>query len=140
MSPVQAWFDTIYEENFKILQRAAERLTRDQLLAEDMVQTAFLTLLAKHEELQDHPNIRGWLIQTLRYQIQNELKHARYTKEAPLKPTYEQVIGAPESYGSDFLSLLPKELSSSEKVILYLHIELGLPHEEIAEHYHAHYT
>lgn len=133
MSPVQAWFDTIYEENFKLLQRTAMHLLRDRQLAEDMVQTVFLTLLSKHEGLQDHPNIRGWLIQTLKYQIQSELQRARYSHEAPLTPAHEQVIGASEPYESDFLSLLPTELSSSEKMILYLHIEVGLTHEEIAE-------
>ena len=131
MSPVQAWFDAIYEENFKLLLRTAMHLLRDRQLAEDMVQTVFLTLLSKHEGLQDHPNIRGWLIQTLKYQIQSELQRARYSREVPL--THDQVIAAEEPHEPDFLSLLPTELSSSEKMILYLHIEVGLTHEEIAE-------
>ena len=131
MSPVQAWFDAIYEENFKLLLRTAMHLLRDRQLAEDMVQTVFLTLLSKHEGLQDHPNIRGWLIQTLKYQIQSELQRARYSREVPL--THDQVIAEEEAHEPDFLSLLPTELSNSEKMILYLHIEVGLTHEEIAE-------
>ena len=131
MAPVQAWFDTIYEENFKILLRTAEHLVRDRQLAEDMVQTAFLTLLSKHEQLRDHPNIRGWLLQTLRYHIQSELQHARYSREVPLN--HEQIIAAEDPHEPDFLSLLPPQLSNSEKMILYLHIEVGLTHEEIAE-------
>ena len=131
MSPVQAWFDAIYEENFKLLLRTAMHLLRDRQLAEDMVQTVFLTLLSKHEGLQDHPNIRGWLIQTLKYQIQSELQRARYSREVPF--THDQVIAEEEAHEPDFLSLLPTELSSGEKMILYLHIEVGLTHEEIAE-------
>ena len=119
MSPVQAWFDAIYEENFKLLLRTAMHLLRDRQLAEDMVQTVFLTLLSKHEGLQDHPNIRGWLIQTLKYQIQSELQLARYSREVSLN--HEQIIAVEEPQEPDFLSLLPTELSSSEKMILYLH-------------------
>ena len=129
MSSVQMWFYAVYRANFEVLLRAAEHLTRDRHLAEDMVQTVFLTLLAKHEKLQDHPNIRGWLVQSLKYQIQNELQRAHYSREVPLN--YEQEDMAEEPSEEDFFSLLPEELSNSEKMILYLHIEAGLTHEEI---------
>ena len=98
-------------------------------MAEDIVQNAFSALLIKREQLRNHPNIRGWLIQTVRNMANNEQNRARYTREVPILPEHEPAAGEPLP---DFMSLLPPELSESERQILYLHIEAGLSHEEIA--------
>ena len=50
-------------------------------------------------------------------------------EEEELLPEYEPAVDGPPP---DFFSLLPSELSKKEKQILYLHIEAGLSHEEIA--------
>ena len=129
MPSVHEWFSELYEKYHKKLLRIAMHMTRDLPLAEDMVQTVFLTLLAKHEMLQDHPDIWGWLRQALTYQILNETQRAHRSREVPL--TQERATEAREPCETDFFSLLPKELSNGEKLILYLHIEVGLTHEEI---------
>lgn len=129
MSDLDAWFDPIYEANYSRLMRVAYYILWDDDLAEDIVQNAFSALLIKREDLRNHPNIPGWLVKTVRNMADNERSRARYTREVPFLPEYE--MAADES-PPDFLSLLPPGLSESERKILYLHIEAGLSHEEIA--------
>ena len=101
----------------------------DKDMVEDIVQNAFSALLIKQKQLRDHPNISGWLTKTVRNMADNERNRARYTREVPLLPEYEPVAGEPLP---DFFSLLPPGLKEGEQQILYLHIEVGLTHEEIA--------
>lgn len=129
MSDLDAWFEPIYTANFSRMITAAYYILWDEEMAEDIVQNAFSALLIKREQLRNHPNIRGWLIQTVRNMANNEQNRARYTREVPILPEHEPAAGEPLP---DFMSLLPPELSESERQILYLHIEAGLSHEEIA--------
>ena len=129
MSDLDAWFDPIYAANYPKLVRLAYYILWDEAVAEDIVQNAFSALLIKQKQLRDHPNIAGWLIKTVRNMADNERNRARYTREILLLPEYEPAADEPPP---DFLSLLPPELSENERKILYLHIEAGLSHEEIA--------
>lgn len=124
-----AWFEPIYTANFPRLVKMAYFTLWDQDLAEDIVQNAFFTLLIKRKALQNHPNIPGWLTETVRNMVANEQNKARYIREVPLSPKHEAVAGESPP---DFMSLLPPGLNESERKILYLHIEAGLSHEEIA--------
>lgn len=129
MRDLDTWFNPIYSDNYSRLVKTAYYILWDEDLVEDIVQNAFSALLIKQEQLRDHPNISGWLTLTVRNMADNERNRARYTREIPLHPQHEPT--ADES-PPDFLSLLPSELSSGERQILYLYIEAGLSHEEIA--------
>ena len=129
MSDLDAWFEPIYTANYSRLVMVAYHMLWDEDMAEDIVQNAFAALLMKREQLRDHPNIPGWLVKTVRNMADNERNRARYTREVPLLPEYEPAADEPQP---DFMSQLPPELSESEKQILYLHFEVGLPHDEIA--------
>lgn len=129
MSDLDAWFDPIYAANYPRLVKVAYYILWDEDLVEDIVQNAFSALLIKQEQLRDHPNISGWLTKTVRNMADNERNRARYAREIPFLPEHEPAAGEPPP---DFLSLLPPELSESERQILYLYVEVGLSHEEIA--------
>lgn len=129
MSDLDAWFDPIYDVNYPRLVKVAYYILWDEDTVEDIVQNAFSALLIKWEHLRNHPNIPGWLTMTVRNMADNERNRARYTREVPFLPEYEPAAGEPLP---DFLSLLPPGLSEGERQILYLYIEVGLSHEEIA--------
>lgn len=129
MSDLNTWFDSIYAANYPRLAKVAYYILWDENTVEDIVQNAFSTLLIKQKQLRDHPNISGWLTLTVRNMADNERNRAHYTREIPILPEHEPAAGEAQP---DFLSLLPSELSKDEKQILYLHIEVGLSHEEIA--------
>lgn len=67
---------------------------------------------------------------TLRYLICNERQKAHYSREVELKPEHEPVAANP--FEPDFLEVMPPGLSDAERELLYLHIEVGLPHAEIS--------
>lgn len=128
MRDLDGWFNPIYAANYARLVKEAYYILWDEDLVEDIVQNAFSTLLIKQKQLRSHPNIAGWLTKTVRNMADNERNRARHTREVPFLPEHEPAAGEPSE---DFLSLLPPELSEDERQILYLHIEVGLSHEEI---------
>ena len=128
MGSVNEWFSAIYTEYYRQLVNTAFYMTDDRVLAEDLVQNVFLTLLIKYEELKNHSNLPAWLMVTLKNQIMNELRRAHYSREVPFLPEYE-----PSSEdSSNFMSVLPAGLEEKEKILLYLFFEAGLSHEEIS--------
>lgn len=66
------WFIKLYREHSARLFKQAYYVLRDRHLAEDLVEEVFLILLYKQEDLLTHPNIGGWLSQTLKYLILDE--------------------------------------------------------------------
>ena len=130
MSDLDAWFEPIYIANYPRLVKMAYYILWDKDIVEDIVQSAFSALLIKRDQLQNHPDIPGWLIKTVRNMANNERNRARYTQEVPFLPEFEP---AAEEPSPDFLSLLPQELSENERKILYFRIEAGLSHQEIAD-------
>lgn len=129
MSDLDAWFEPIYAANYRRLMKAAYYILWDSDTAEDIVQNAFSALLIKREALRSHPNIPAWLAKTVRNMASNEQNKVRYTREVPFSPEHDVAAAEPLP---DFLSLLPPGLTENEREILYLHIEAGLSHEEIA--------
>lgn len=130
MDPVHKWFDAIYLKYQKKLLIIAIRMVRNQQLAEDIVQSVFLTLLVNYEHLVEHPNIWGWLITTLKNQIMSEMQKAFHFREVALDSDHEPVCKDP--FEPDFSEAMPPGLSDGERELLYLYYEVGLHHEEIA--------
>ena len=60
----------------------------------------------------------------------NEMQKAYHSREVPIQPDME--AAAKETDTANFLDLLPRELSEQDRQLIYLHCEMGLPHEEIA--------
>lgn len=134
MSHVEGWFESVYTEQYPKMIRLAYYILHDEELAEDAVQSAFMTLLIKEESLRRHSDISKWLKITLRNVANNELSKAKYKMEIPFPPGYEAAGAMPEE---DFLSLLPQGLSEKERRLLYLRVEMGYSLKEIAEMEHC---
>lgn len=131
MDHIGEWFDDIYLQYQRKLLSLAIRIVGDPQLAEDMVQSVFLTLLTNHERLMEHPNIWGWLARTLKNQIMTEMQKAFRCREVAMEPGQEPVETDP--FAPDFLEAMPPGLSDGERELLYLHFEVGLRYEELAD-------
>jgi len=129
MDSVNKWFDAIYTENYGRLIRIAFHSVENWMLAEDLVQNVFLTLLIKVEDLKDHPKLPAWLVVALKYQIMNEQQRAYHSWEVPFLPEYEPSAEDP----SRFWEILPSGLNKEERELLYLFFALRLSHEELAK-------
>lgn len=129
MDHVEGWFESVYDENYRKLIRLAYYILKNEGLAEDTVQSAFMTLLMKEREVRSRPGISKWLKTTVRNIAWNEMNKAKYKVEVPLQQRHEAVGREMEE---DFLSLLPPGLSEGERRLLYLRVEQGYSIKEIA--------
>lgn len=132
MSEGNQWFIQIYQEHSARLIKQAFHVLRNQHLAEDLVEETFLILLYKQKDILNHPNIGGWLSQTLKHLILDETKSAQYRLEIPL--VHDISAFTEDTYYEPLGDLLPKELSPKECEILVLLFEKQLTYEEIALH------
>lgn len=128
-----AWFDDLNLRcREKMIKVAAYRL-RDHQMAEDLVQDVFELLWIKRDrpEMRNHPNPIGWLMKTLEFLINNEVKGARYR---------EQLIGdealakfpAPEDEGTPLADALPSGLSEGQRSLLLWFYDEGRTYADIA--------
>ena len=132
MTERNQWFIKLYQEPSARLFKQAFYVLRDRHLAEDLVEETFLILLYKQKDLLTHPNIGGWLSQTLKHLILDETKSARHRLETPL--IHDTFAFTVDTYHEPLEDLLPKELSPKEREILVLLFEKQLSYEEIAQH------
>lgn len=130
MDHVEGWFESVYTENYPRLIRLAYYILGDEGLAEDTVQSAFMTLLMKEEAVRSCTSVSKWLKTAVRNIAWNEMGKAKYRLEVPLQRKHEPVGGEMEE---DFFSLLPPGLSERDRRLLYLRVELGYSIKEIAE-------
>ncbi len=124
------WFIELYREHSARLFKQAYYILRDRYLAEDLVEETFLILLYKQKDLLTHPNIGGWLSQTLKHLILDETKSARHRLEIPL--IHDTAAFAEDTYHEPLENSLPKGLSPKEREILILLFEEQLSYEDIA--------
>ncbi len=131
MSEENQWFIQIYQEHSARLFKQAFHVLRNQHLAEDLVEETFLILLYKQKDILNHPNIGGWLSQTLKHLILDETKSAQYRLEIPLG--HDTSAFTEDTYYEPLEDLLPKGLSPKECEILILLFEKQLTYEEISQ-------
>lgn len=116
------------------MMKLAARLLKNQQMSEELVNESFLILLYKRKELEHHPNLPGWLNQTLKNLILNELNSARHRLEIPL--IKEAEVAQPDIYRPQLSELLPPELTQKESEILIMFFEEQLSYDQIAVRLH----
>lgn len=124
------WFDTLYLENYDRMLTVAAKLLGSREVAEDVVQSTFLTLLDKQKQVRKHPNPTAWLYVTLRNTIGNEMQREKYRRSLPLDSVPEPFVN--DEYRLPFSDHLPDGLSEKEIEILSLVYERELSYEDIS--------
>ena len=110
----------------------ALHMCADPDLAEDLVQSVFLVLIRRANEvpIREHTNIEAWLVKTLRNCFLNERSKVRRFYELPFPEDFDP---ADEPHPTPLRDILPRELSDDEKDILVLFYEFHFSHREIAD-------
>ncbi|MEA4955803.1 hypothetical protein SDC9_51424 [bioreactor metagenome] len=124
------WFDQLYRENSPRMVKQATYLLQNRQIAEELVNEAFLIMLYKKRDLKKHPNLPGWLSQTLKNLIADEIKSAKHRLELPMREN--QDIPTVDTYHVPLSDLLPDGLTPKEREILILYFEGQLSYERIA--------
>ncbi|WP_192348070.1 RNA polymerase sigma factor [Algoriphagus sp. Y33] len=109
---------------------------RDRSLTEDMLQNVFEKSFGRQTELQDHPNLTGWLVSSLKNEI---LMHFRQTKKLESLEGLEE-LRMEESVSEDTkdsvrqVMNLVKTLPLRQQEIFHLREVEGMSYEEITEY------
>ena len=134
MSPAdEAWVKELYEANALKLYKVAFRRLGDKDEAENVVQEAFLLLLARFDTVRVHPNPSGWLMKV----VQNLIRHSmdRNQKQSSHEISIEEQITQIRAPPKQFFSLrdiLPPGLTQREQDLLVWFYEEGLSYGEIS--------
>ncbi len=125
--------ESLYLEMFDKLMAYARSCLDSEALAEEAVQEAFRIACQKPEQLCGSPNPRGWLVQALKYTIQN-IRSNRATARRIIE-TYLLTQIKEFSFSEDRVDLrvLYENVADTEefKLLSELAIE-GRSHEEMA--------
>ena len=125
MSPAdEAWVKELYEANALKLYKVAFRRLGDKDEAENVVQEAFLLLLARFDTVRVHPNPSGWLMKV----VQNLIRHSMDRNQ---KQSSHEISAPPKQFFS-LRDILPPGLTQREQDLLVWFYEEGLSYEEIS--------
>lgn len=125
----------LVEEHYEALYRYAYRLTGSIADAEDLTQSAFLTVQLKLDQLRDRSRVRAWLYKILRNDFLKSIRKKELVSNS-LQSIAEPVDAISDDEPIDeellqhSLNQLPEEYRSV--VILYYFQELS--YQEIADH------
>ncbi|MGM0946961.1 MAG: RNA polymerase sigma factor [Bacteroidota bacterium] len=109
---------------------------RDRSLAEDLLQNVFERSFQKQEELQKHPNPKGWLVKSLKNEA---LMHFRQSSKLSALDDLENLPIAEDREEKqedrlEIVYLLLRDLPKKQQEIFQLREMEGLTYEEIAEY------
>lgn len=133
-------FAELYHTTYYSLYRYVSANTFDKNLIEDIIQETYQTAFEKREILDGHDNAAGWLILTAKHKMQKmystESKHfsARVGTE-------EYLLGKAISGGEEEMrmleweSVLEKELSPEERLLLFRYYMDGYTSKELMKVY-----
>lgn len=76
----EAAFEQVFKTHFKALHAYAFTFLKDSALAEDMVQTAFIRLWERSEQLQIHRSVSAYLYRSVYHECLNYQKHQKVKK------------------------------------------------------------
>lgn len=109
---------------------------KDRALAEDVLQTVFESALQREHELQQHPNLAGWLVKSLKNEV---LIHFRQTKKLDSLDQLGEIELEESTNEEEFESvnkvmMMLKDLPLKQREIFQLREVEGLTYEEISDH------
>lgn len=124
----------LFDEKYETLCYYVGKETGDKELAEDVVQETFLELWRKVEDLQNHPNLSGWLYLTARNKM---LKLGK--KKSQLYPVEDSkliIAGGEEKYEEvEFTESMKSLISETEYEMLRDYYIGGYSAADIAKKY-----
>ena len=108
--------------------------TKDRHLSEDLLQNVFTKTVERQKELQDHPNLGGWLMKTLKNET---LTHFRKSSRMSSLDGTEE-FSSPETHAleskeeEELIFRLVDQLPQKQKDVFFLREVEEMSYEEIA--------
>jgi RNA polymerase sigma-70 factor (ECF subfamily) len=132
----QEAFEALTVSHHARLYRVARGVLRDQHLAEDATQQAFLDIWRHLRSLDDPARFEGWSYRLLVHACYAEARRRpRWAREVDIEDT--QVPVAPDAFGPvidrDLLERAFRHLSLEHRAVIVLRCLLDMPLDEVAE-------
>ncbi|WP_449046550.1 RNA polymerase sigma-70 factor [Parapedobacter sp.] len=83
-------FEEAFKHHFKALHAYAYTVLRDELMAEEIVQTVFLKLWENRERMAIHTSLRAYLYKSVYHESLNYLKHKKVQRKYMAEAMAEQ--------------------------------------------------
>lgn len=145
------WTIEAYCEYYQLLYRVGRYLLRGNpgqiVTLEDHIQDVLLQMLKKKEKLQDHPNLKGWLVVTMKNELlssrrkeNDSRKRASYSLDNPDNPAQQEMLMDKE-LSPEFLCIdqFPERLDKIRELLGKDNTDLlieayvkGMPYAELA--------
>ncbi len=132
-------FDEIFRQWYEPVVRSANRVLRDQGVAEELAQDVFLELWRRRETLAEDSSIAGYLMQAVRNRALNHLRHLAVQRKSVV---YVEALSEPaehadaQAQASELQSALVQaiaELPPRTREVFVMSRERGLRYSEIAD-------
>ena len=132
----QAAFGELARRHLHWVYSAAQRITRDAQLAEDVTQGVFLLLAQKATQLSRHPQITGWLFKATQFGAQTALRRERRRKNHEARAMQPNDRGEIDRYWVDIRDTLESavgKLAAEDRETILLRFYRQLTLEEVGE-------
>jgi len=132
-------FDEIFRLWYEPVVRSANRVLRDQGVAEELAQEVFLELWRRRESLADDSSVAGYLMQAVRNRALNHLRHLAVQRKSVV---YVEALSEPaehadaQAQANELQSALTEaiaELPPRTREVFVMSRERGLRYSEIAD-------
>jgi RNA polymerase sigma-70 factor (ECF subfamily) len=128
-------FDIIYEKYFKEVYYYTLKITKNEIIAEDIVSETFLSAIKNIEKLKDTNKIKTWLISIAKNKYFDYIK--KNTKHIPLDEIDVAYISAEDIFidkdDSKRIRMIIHKLKEPYKEVFFLRVFANLSFKEIAE-------
>lgn len=112
-------FSKLYNEHYISLYKAVVSVMGRGFWVEDIVQDTFLEAWKKYEQLQNHPDIAGWLFRTARFKIQNFYRKMEHQELLFQEAELPEKGAAEWGYEIKELELTLSESFTKEELLLF---------------------
>lgn len=139
MNDSAMFIQNLYIMYYDQLIAEARRRTSDWALAEDMVQSTMDAAFENIEKLKSAPNIKGWLIKTLKFKLNRELDKAYRKYEVTTEDEYiKELLSATPSEDQSLTlggldEILPASCPKHFRKILHLRYVEQLQYKDIGK-------
>ncbi len=134
-----AAFDAIFRQWYEPVVRSANRVLRDQGVAEELSQDVFLELWRRREALAPDSSVAGYLMQAVRNRALNHLRHLAVQKKSAV---YVEALSEPAEHADAHVHTSDLQVALTEAIaglpprtreVFVMSRERGLRYSEIAE-------
>lgn len=133
MDERRIWFERAFEDTKKIVLQAGRRAVRRYPMLredlDDLIQDTYLELYRKSDQLRAHPNLAGWLVETLNRKAKNRARKRMRELSRRISMDSPSISFEPDD---DLRGAIANELGADALSLLEAHYIGGVPIEALA--------